>query len=78
MYQCSEEIQAALKHCKQLLEAVPIDNEVKLVALPFTELPSFLGANREEICKNCLEKIKVASTSNNKLQCRPFVGDDGH
>ena len=58
-----EEVQAALKHSKHLLEAVPISSEVKLTPLPFTKLPYFLGANRQEMCKNCLEKIKVVTSN---------------
>jgi len=56
-----EEVQDALKHCKQLLEAVPTDNKVKLAPLPFMELPSFLGSNRQEICKKYFEELKVVS-----------------
>ena len=55
---------AALKHCKNLLETVPIDSKVKPTPLPFTKLPSFLGINRQEICVKCIDKLKVVSSNN--------------
>lgn len=60
MHQCLEEVQAAFKHCRQIIETVPQSGEVKPTPLPFTRLPPFLGANRQEICGKCLEKLKVA------------------
>ena len=56
---------AAIEHCQQLLGAVPSDSEV--TPLPFTKLPLFLEPNGQEICKKCLEKLKVVTYVSNDL-----------